>query len=163
MQFLLLVLYMAAIAAGQQCSSGTLQCCNAVESATNPAVQLLAGVLGIVLSPSAGDIGLTCTFQQNDKSIPNKKTNKKKHTEYNTGTPISVVGTGGNICDAQAACCTGESIVRTQLTVFGKSCLIITSCRVVAFSFRVALLLTCNTIIYRRNDLDVMLHGKGVL
>ncbi|KAF4588179.1 hypothetical protein EYR38_010146 [Pleurotus pulmonarius] len=33
------------------CSTGTIQCCNSVQSAGNPVVGLLAGLLGIVLGP----------------------------------------------------------------------------------------------------------------
>ncbi|GLB42274.1 putative hydrophobin [Lyophyllum shimeji] len=67
-----------------QCNTGTLQCCNSVQDASSPAVGLLAGLLGIVLGPITGQVGLTCN-------------------------PISVIGVGGNSCSAQPVCCTGNS------------------------------------------------------
>ncbi|GLB42272.1 putative hydrophobin [Lyophyllum shimeji] len=69
---------------GNQCNTGTIQCCNSVQQASDPAVGLLAGLLGIVLGPITGQVGLTCN-------------------------PISVIGVGGNSCSAQPVCCTGNS------------------------------------------------------
>ncbi|KAF8881624.1 fungal hydrophobin-domain-containing protein [Infundibulicybe gibba] len=53
-------------------------------SADSSAVGLLAGLLGIVLGPITGLVGLTCS-------------------------PLSVIGIGGNSCSAQPVCCTGNS------------------------------------------------------
>ncbi|KAF8980551.1 hydrophobin-263 [Cyathus striatus] len=69
---------------GPQCNTGTVQCCNSVQQASNPLVGLLAGLLGIVLGPITGQVGLTCS-------------------------PLSVIGIGGNSCTAQPVCCTGNS------------------------------------------------------
>ncbi|KAK7460516.1 hypothetical protein VKT23_009236 [Stygiomarasmius scandens] len=63
-----------------QCSTGTLQCCQSVQSATSPVVSLLLGLLGVVLGDLNLDVGLTCS-------------------------PISVIGVGGNSCTAQPVCC----------------------------------------------------------
>ncbi|KAL4259559.1 Hydrophobin [Pleurotus pulmonarius] len=66
------------------CSTGTIQCCNSVQSAGNPVVGLLAGLLGIVLGPLDVLVGVTCS-------------------------PITVIGAGGASCNAQTVCCTGNS------------------------------------------------------
>ncbi|EJC98269.1 fungal hydrophobin [Fomitiporia mediterranea MF3/22] len=63
-----------------QCYTGHIQCCNSVQSASDPAVTTLLGLLGIVLSDLDVLVGLTCT-------------------------PISVIGAGGNSCSAQPVCC----------------------------------------------------------
>ncbi|KAH6907288.1 hydrophobin-319 [Coprinopsis sp. MPI-PUGE-AT-0042] len=68
----------------QQCSTGSVQCCDSVQAANSPGVGLLAGLLGIVLGPITGQVGLTCS-------------------------PIDVLGIGGNSCTAQTVCCTGNS------------------------------------------------------
>ncbi|KAF8068979.1 hydrophobin [Lyophyllum atratum] len=77
-----------------QCNTGTIQCCNSVQSASDPLVGLLAGLLGIVLGPVTGLVGVTCT-------------------------PITVIGGGGNSCSAQPVCCTGNSF--SGLLVLGCS------------------------------------------
>ncbi|KAF5343580.1 hypothetical protein D9758_012980 [Tetrapyrgos nigripes] len=68
---------------GGQCNVGPLQCCNSVQSAQSPSVASLAGLLGIVLDPITGLVGLNCD-------------------------PINVLGIGGNNCAAQPVCCTGN-------------------------------------------------------
>nr|O13300.1 RecName: Full=Hydrophobin-3; Flags: Precursor [Agaricus bisporus]CAA74939.1 hydrophobin [Agaricus bisporus] len=72
-------------ATGSQCTAvgGDVNCCNSVQDASNPIVGLLAGLLGIVLGPIQGLVGLTCN-------------------------PISVIG-GGNSCSSQTVCCTGNN------------------------------------------------------
>ncbi|KAL0948209.1 hypothetical protein HGRIS_010816 [Hohenbuehelia grisea] len=67
-----------------QCNTGSLQCCNSVQSSKSSVVGLLAGLLGIVLGPLDVLVGVTCS-------------------------PISVIGVGGNSCTAQPVCCTGNS------------------------------------------------------
>ncbi|KAL0948211.1 hypothetical protein HGRIS_010817 [Hohenbuehelia grisea] len=67
-----------------QCNTGSIQCCNSTKKASDPVVGILAGLLGIVLGPITGQVGLTCT-------------------------PLSVIGLGGNSCTAQPVCCTGNS------------------------------------------------------
>ncbi|KAE9407599.1 fungal hydrophobin, partial [Gymnopus androsaceus JB14] len=66
------------------CSTGSVQCCDSVESASNPAVGLLLGLLGIVLQNLNVDVGLTCS-------------------------PITVIGASGSSCSAQAVCCQDNS------------------------------------------------------
>ncbi|KAF9534668.1 hydrophobin-319 [Crepidotus variabilis] len=67
-----------------QCNTGQVQCCNSVQDANSGAVTTLAGLLGIVLGPVTGQVGLTCN-------------------------PISVLGIGGNSCSAQPVCCSGNN------------------------------------------------------
>ncbi|KAF9442260.1 hydrophobin-319 [Macrolepiota fuliginosa MF-IS2] len=67
-----------------QCNTGTLQCCKSLQSADATPVTLLADLLGIVIEPITGQVGLTCS-------------------------PLSIIGVGGNSCTAQPACCTGNS------------------------------------------------------
>ncbi|KAF9442261.1 fungal hydrophobin [Macrolepiota fuliginosa MF-IS2] len=67
-----------------QCNTGDLQCCNSVQSASDPVVGVLAGLLGAVLGPLDALVGLTCS-------------------------PLSVIGVGGNSCSAQPVCCTGNN------------------------------------------------------
>ncbi|KIK60546.1 hypothetical protein GYMLUDRAFT_167808 [Collybiopsis luxurians FD-317 M1] len=69
---------------GPTCSTGSLTCCNSLESASNPVVGLLAGLLGIVLGDLTAQVGLTCS-------------------------PITVVGVGSNGCQAQTVCCEDNS------------------------------------------------------
>ncbi|KAL9713316.1 Hydrophobin-3 [Leucoagaricus gongylophorus] len=66
-----------------QCDTGPIQCCNQVQSSDSSVVSLLAGLLGIVLGPIEGLVGLSCS-------------------------PLSVVG-GSNSCTAQPVCCTGNN------------------------------------------------------
>ncbi|KIK53787.1 hypothetical protein GYMLUDRAFT_49203 [Collybiopsis luxurians FD-317 M1] len=66
------------------CSTGPVQCCNSVESASSPGVSTLLGLLGIVLQNTDVLVGLTCS-------------------------PITVVGLGGNGCKAQSVCCQDNS------------------------------------------------------
>ncbi|KAK7472098.1 sc3 hydrophobin [Stygiomarasmius scandens] len=63
-----------------QCNTGNLQCCNSVQSANDPAVTTLLGLLGIVVQSVDALVGITCS-------------------------PISVIGIGGNSCNAQPVCC----------------------------------------------------------
>ncbi|TFK37463.1 fungal hydrophobin-domain-containing protein [Crucibulum laeve] len=68
------------------CTTGPVQCCNSVQSSANfsdPLISLL-GLLGLVASSITGLVGVTCS-------------------------PISVIGVGGNSCNAQAVCCTDNS------------------------------------------------------
>ncbi|ESK92236.1 hydrophobin [Moniliophthora roreri MCA 2997] len=65
---------------GGQCNTGPIQCCNSVQSSSDPATSLLLGLLGVVLQGINVPIGLTCN-------------------------PITVIGAGGNSCTAQTVCC----------------------------------------------------------
>ncbi|KAI0065202.1 fungal hydrophobin [Artomyces pyxidatus] len=62
------------------CTTGPVQCCNTVESASNPVVSIILGLLGIVLDGVDVIVGITCT-------------------------PINIIGIGGNSCTAQTVCC----------------------------------------------------------
>ncbi|KAF8993276.1 hydrophobin, partial [Cyathus striatus] len=66
-----------------QCNTGPVQCCNSVQSASDPTTASLLGLLGIVLSPITALIGFNCS-------------------------PLSVAGIGGNSCTAQPVCCTNN-------------------------------------------------------
>ncbi|XP_006461640.1 hydrophobin [Agaricus bisporus var. bisporus H97] len=80
-------------ATGDECTAvgGDISCCNSLQEASDPVVTLLAGLLGIVLGPVEGLIGLTCN-------------------------PISVIG-GGNDCSSQTVCCTGNNFSGGLLVV----------------------------------------------
>ncbi|KAJ3863222.1 hydrophobin 2 [Lentinula novae-zelandiae] len=66
------------------CSTGPVQCCNSVESASSEGAAGLLGLLGIVLQDLNVDVGLTCS-------------------------PITVIGASGSSCSAQAVCCEDNS------------------------------------------------------
>ncbi|KAF5354823.1 hypothetical protein D9756_005704 [Leucocoprinus leucothites] len=68
---------------GGSCNTGPIQCCNQVQAASSQNVNLLQGLLGIVLGPIEGLIGLNCS-------------------------PLNVLGVGGNSCSAQPVCCTNN-------------------------------------------------------
>ncbi|KIK60547.1 hypothetical protein GYMLUDRAFT_244530 [Collybiopsis luxurians FD-317 M1] len=65
------------------CSTGPVQCCNSVTSASNPLTSTLLGLLGIVLGNLNVDVGILCS-------------------------PLSVVGINGQ-CQTQAVCCEDNS------------------------------------------------------
>ncbi|PPQ89209.1 hypothetical protein CVT25_001278 [Psilocybe cyanescens] len=67
-----------------QCNTGTLSCCNSVQSATSSSIAGLLGLLGVVVGTVTGLVGVNCS-------------------------PISVIGVGGNSCTAQPVCCTNNS------------------------------------------------------
>ncbi|PIL35284.1 hypothetical protein GSI_02009 [Ganoderma sinense ZZ0214-1] len=70
---------------GSTCSTGPVQCCNKVGTASDPIVSLLLGLLGIVLGDPSVLVGVTCS-------------------------PITVIGVGGsNSCSAQTVCCENNS------------------------------------------------------
>ncbi|KAH7886732.1 fungal hydrophobin-domain-containing protein [Phlebopus sp. FC_14] len=67
-----------------QCDTGSLSCCNSVQSADSSTVTSLLSALGIVLGDITGEVGIGCT-------------------------PITVVGTGsGATCTQQPVCCTNN-------------------------------------------------------
>ncbi|KDQ62712.1 hypothetical protein JAAARDRAFT_122449 [Jaapia argillacea MUCL 33604] len=67
------------------CTTGPIQCCDTVESASSPAAASLIKSLGIVLQDVTAEVGLTCS-------------------------PITVVGVGsGSACSASPVCCTDNS------------------------------------------------------
>ncbi|THU75280.1 fungal hydrophobin [Dendrothele bispora CBS 962.96] len=67
-----------------QCNTGPVQCCNSVQSASDPAVAKQLALLGVVAQDVNALVGVTCT-------------------------PISVIGVGGNSCSAQPVCCENNS------------------------------------------------------
>ncbi|OBZ77312.1 Hydrophobin-3 [Grifola frondosa] len=68
------------------CNTGSIQCCNSTTTADDASVSALAGLLGVVLGPVEGLIGLGCS-------------------------PISVVGVGsGSACNASPVCCENNSV-----------------------------------------------------
>ncbi|KAK7444490.1 hypothetical protein VKT23_015171 [Stygiomarasmius scandens] len=67
-----------------QCNTGPIQCCNSVQEANSSGLAGLLGLLGVVLGPITGQVGVTCS-------------------------PISVIGVGGNSCSAQPVCCENNS------------------------------------------------------
>ncbi|PPQ89208.1 hypothetical protein CVT25_001277 [Psilocybe cyanescens] len=69
-----------------QCNTGTIQCCNTVLQSNTTSTNLILGLLGIVLSPVTGLLGLSCT-------------------------PLSVLAIAGNSCTAQSVCCTGNQFM----------------------------------------------------
>ncbi|KAF8068960.1 hydrophobin [Lyophyllum atratum] len=83
-----------------QCNTGTIQCCNGVRKASDPGVLALLGLLGGLggitggLGGITGLVGLNCT-------------------------PIPIIGAGGNSCNAQPVCCTGNNF--SGLVVIGCS------------------------------------------
>ncbi|KAF8204755.1 hydrophobin-315 [Pholiota molesta] len=67
-----------------QCNTGSLQCCNSVQSATSPSIATLLGLLGVVVQGITGQVGVTCS-------------------------PITVIGASGTSCSEQPVCCTDNS------------------------------------------------------
>ncbi|THV02182.1 fungal hydrophobin [Dendrothele bispora CBS 962.96] len=67
-----------------QCNTGSIQCCNSVQSANTGLVQGLLGLLGVAVGSVTGQVGVTCS-------------------------PISVIGAGGNSCSAQPVCCSNNN------------------------------------------------------
>ena len=43
------------------CSTGAIQCCNSVQSATDPGIATILGSLGIVAQDVDGLVGVTCS------------------------------------------------------------------------------------------------------
>ncbi|TFK46055.1 fungal hydrophobin [Heliocybe sulcata] len=68
-----------------QCTTGNLQCCNSVSTASDPAVATLLGSLGIPIQDVTGLVGLTCSA-------------------------INVVGVGsGDACSESPVCCSDNA------------------------------------------------------
>ncbi|TFK38443.1 fungal hydrophobin-domain-containing protein [Crucibulum laeve] len=67
-----------------QCTTGPVQCCNSVQAANSAAASALLGLLGVVVDDVTALVGITCT-------------------------PITVIGVGGNSCNAQTVCCENNS------------------------------------------------------
>ncbi|KDQ62743.1 hypothetical protein JAAARDRAFT_88337, partial [Jaapia argillacea MUCL 33604] len=67
------------------CTTGPIQCCNTVESASSPAAAGILKSIGVVVQDVNALVGLTCS-------------------------PITAVGVGsGSSCSASPVCCTDNS------------------------------------------------------
>ncbi|KDQ62774.1 hypothetical protein JAAARDRAFT_203826 [Jaapia argillacea MUCL 33604] len=67
------------------CTTGPIQCCDTVESASSPAAAGILASLGVVVQDVTALVGLTCS-------------------------PITAVGVGsGSSCSASPVCCTDNS------------------------------------------------------
>ncbi|KAJ4470030.1 hydrophobin 2 [Lentinula edodes] len=66
------------------CSTGDLQCCNSIQSSTDPSVAGILSLLGIVIQGVDILVGLTCS-------------------------PITIIGLENDECSAQAVCCEDNS------------------------------------------------------
>ncbi|KAF8873213.1 hydrophobin-263 [Gymnopilus junonius] len=69
---------------GDQCDTGSIQCCTSVTQSTSETANLLAGLLDIVLDAVDGLIGFGCS-------------------------PITIVGASGTSCNQQPVCCTNDA------------------------------------------------------
>ncbi|KAI9063611.1 fungal hydrophobin [Trametes sanguinea] len=68
------------------CSTGDIQCCNSVESASSPGGSLLLGLLGIVVEGVDVLLGLNCS-------------------------PLDVIGVGsGGNCNSNVVCCQNNNL-----------------------------------------------------
>ncbi|KAM6500305.1 Hydrophobin, partial [Amanita muscaria] len=70
---------------GSDCNTGSINCCESVQSTTDPAVQTLAGLFNIALPNAAALVGVHCN-------------------------PISALALSSNSCSEQPACCTGNQM-----------------------------------------------------
>ncbi|KAF9442647.1 fungal hydrophobin [Macrolepiota fuliginosa MF-IS2] len=66
------------------CNVGKMQCCNKTVNHTSESNTQLLGTIGVAVSGVTGLIGLGCS-------------------------PIDVLAVGGNSCNAQPVCCTGNN------------------------------------------------------
>ncbi|KDQ62777.1 hypothetical protein JAAARDRAFT_87356, partial [Jaapia argillacea MUCL 33604] len=67
------------------CTTGPIQCCNTVESASSPAAAGILASIGVVVQDVTALVGLTCS-------------------------PITAIGVGsGSSCSASPVCCTDNS------------------------------------------------------
>ncbi|KAI0777699.1 fungal hydrophobin-domain-containing protein [Trametes elegans] len=71
-------------AAEGSCSTGPIQCCNSVDSASSNVVSAILGVLGLILDPDV-QVGTQCS-------------------------PISVIGAGVGACSATPVCCENNNV-----------------------------------------------------
>ncbi|KAF8063152.1 hydrophobin 2 [Lyophyllum atratum] len=68
-----------------QCNTGSMQCCNSVQSSDSAGVAAIAALLGVVIQGVAVPVGLTCS-------------------------PINAAGIGsGGACTAQPVCCSNNN------------------------------------------------------
>ncbi|KAF8876886.1 fungal hydrophobin-domain-containing protein [Gymnopilus junonius] len=67
-----------------ECTTGSLECCDSTGSATDPAIASLLSLLGVNVQDVTALVGVTCS-------------------------PITVVGAGGTSCSEQPVCCTNDS------------------------------------------------------
>ncbi|KAG1745031.1 hydrophobin 2 [Suillus paluster] len=70
---------------GADCNTGSVSCCQSTYSSDSATVGTLTSLLGIVLGPVEGSVGLGCS-------------------------PISVIGAGsGATCNQEPVCCSGNT------------------------------------------------------
>ncbi|KAI1798179.1 fungal hydrophobin [Ganoderma leucocontextum] len=68
------------------CTSGPIQCCQSIQSPTDPAASAILGLLDLVIEGLDVLVGLSCS-------------------------PISVIGVGsGNACSANVVCCQNNNV-----------------------------------------------------
>ncbi|OCH85440.1 fungal hydrophobin [Obba rivulosa] len=67
------------------CSTGSVQCCNSVQSASSGLGSLLLGLLGIVVEGVDVLLGVDCS-------------------------PITVIGVGGGNCNSNVVCCEDNAV-----------------------------------------------------
>ncbi|ESK83024.1 hydrophobin [Moniliophthora roreri MCA 2997] len=67
-----------------ECNTESVQCCNDIKKADDPAVAGLLGLVGAVVQDVTAQVGVTCN-------------------------PITVLGGGANSCSAQTVCCKDNS------------------------------------------------------
>ena len=92
---------------GESCTTGSIQCCDLVESASSPAASDLLGLLGIVVQDVDALVGLTCSPITVSRSII---ITYQSDGELNENcSQIIGVGNAG-ACSAQTVCCEDNSI-----------------------------------------------------
>ncbi|KAI0333078.1 fungal hydrophobin [Cubamyces sp. BRFM 1775] len=70
----------------QECNTGSLECCQALEDTDSPAGSAILALLNLNLQDVIGQIGLECI-------------------------PINIIGVGaGNQCTAQPVCCSSNDV-----------------------------------------------------
>ncbi|OSD08035.1 fungal hydrophobin [Trametes coccinea BRFM310] len=79
------VLALPLLAVAQNCNTGSIQCCNSVESSTSAAGSAILSLLGLVVQDVGAAIGLGCS-------------------------PISVIGAGQSSCSASPVCCENNNV-----------------------------------------------------
>ncbi|KAF8985269.1 fungal hydrophobin-domain-containing protein [Cyathus striatus] len=74
----------AAATGSDQCTTGSLQCCQSTGTASSSSIASLLAIVGVAVQDVTGLVGVTCSA-------------------------ISGVGVGGDSCTAQPVCCTNNS------------------------------------------------------
>ncbi|KAF8799956.1 hydrophobin-251 [Phlegmacium glaucopus] len=66
------------------CNTGSIQCCNSLQSSSSSVADSLKGIFGVATGPITGDVGVNCS-------------------------PLTLIGLSGNSCSAQPVCCSNNS------------------------------------------------------